>query len=112
MAMPLAPTSSVEPSGADLATYSVATMAPPPGLFSMMTGWPKLSDNFCPTIRAMMSLPPPGVKPTRIWIGRDGYFDGSSWAEAEATAIVLRTIKPRYLPIRERLGLLMEFAFP
>src|SRR3954449_3780124 len=57
-------------------------MAPPPGLFSMMTGWPRLSDNFCPYTRAMMSLPPPAVKPNTMWIGFVGYFVGSSWAEA------------------------------
>src|SRR6266403_457806 len=57
-------------------------MAPPPGLFSLMTGWPRLSDNFCPYTRAMMSLPPPAVKPTTMWIGFAGYFAGSSWAKA------------------------------
>src|SRR3954451_18345612 len=57
-------------------------MAPPPGLFSMTTGWPRLSDNFCPYTRAMMSLPPPAVKPTMMWIGFAGYFAGSSWAKA------------------------------
>src|SRR5215210_2199348 len=53
----------------------------------MITGWPRLSDNFCPTIRAMMSLPPPGVKPTTMWIGRVGYLDASSWADAPVIAI-------------------------
>src|ERR1700738_1368603 len=77
-------------------------MAPPPGLFSMITGWPKLSDNFCPTIRAMMSLPPPGVKPTMMWIARVGYFEGSSWAEAEVIAVATIAIAPRHLPIGER----------
>src|SRR4051795_4678507 len=57
-------------------------MAPPPGLFSMTTGWPKLSDSFCPYTRAMMSLPPPALKPTMMWIGRAGYFAGSSCAMA------------------------------
>src|SRR5882672_7244623 len=69
-------------------------MAPPPGLFSMMTGWPRLSDNFCPYTRAMMSLPPPAVKPTMMWIGFAGYFVGSSWAkvgwQAAATATSAR----------------------
>src|ERR1700733_14317683 len=58
-------------------------MAPAPGLLSMMTGWPRSSDNFCPTIRAIRSLPPPGVKPTTMWIGRLGYFAGSSCADAD-----------------------------
>src|SRR5579864_5729768 len=55
-------------------------MAPPPGLLSMTTGWPRLSDSFCPTIRAIRSLPPPGVKPTTIWIARVGYFATSCCA--------------------------------
>src|SRR3954451_14961661 len=63
-------------------------MAPPPGLFSMMTGWPRLSDNFCPKTLAIMSLPPPAVKPTMIWIGRVGYLAGSSCAKAgQVTAV-------------------------
>ena len=51
-------------------------MAPPPGLFSTMTGWPRLSDSFWPNARAMMSLPPPAAKPTIRRIGLDGYFAG------------------------------------
>src|SRR4051812_13429337 len=66
-------------------------MAPPPGLFSMMTGWPRLSDNFCPYTRAMMSLPPPAVKPTTMWIGFAGYFAGSSWATAGWQAVASAT---------------------
>src|SRR6266404_69276 len=101
MAMLLAPTRSVVPSGAALATYSVATIAPPPGLFSTITGWPRLSDNFCPKIRAMISLPPPAAKPTMMWIGRVGYFAGSSWAEAGAIAPAINATNQRYLAIRE-----------
>src|SRR4051795_7637970 len=66
-------------------------MAPPPGLFSMTTGWPRLSDNFCPYTRAMMSLPPPAVKPTMMWIGFVGYFAGSSWAKAGWQALASAT---------------------
>src|SRR3954453_14207732 len=87
-------------------------MAPPPGLFSMMTGWPKLSDNFCPYTRAMMSLPAPAVKPTMIWIGFVGYFTGSSWAKAgwqaaaatvtSATQKRLRTTFMDLLPLKRR----------
>src|SRR3954466_7909182 len=61
-------------------------MAPPPGLFSTMTGWPRLSDNFCPYTRAMISLPPPALKPTMMWIGRVGYFAGCSCASADVVA--------------------------
>src|SRR5205814_7148974 len=68
-----------------------------------MTGWPRLSDNFCPKMRAMMSLPPPAAKPTTIWIGRDGYFDGSSCAHADVIALAVSAIHARYAPIRKHL---------
>src|SRR5579864_7975473 len=48
----------------------------------MMTGWPRFSASLCPTMRAIRSLPPPGVKPTTMWIARVGYFEGSSSARA------------------------------
>src|SRR5664279_1227876 len=80
-------------------------MAPPPGLFSTITGWPKLSDNFCPKTRAMMSLPPPAAKPTMMWIGRVGYFAGSSCAEAGAPA----TTSSKHAPIRYLAKLFIEF---
>src|SRR5262249_29245782 len=70
-------------------------MAPPPGLFSTMTGWPRLSDNFCPNTRAMMSLPPPAAKPTMRWIGLAGY----SWAPAGA----VNESMPSAAPIRKYL---------
>src|SRR5579871_1650630 len=60
----------------------------------MMTGWPRLSDSFWPTIRAMMSLPPPGVKPTTMWIACVGYFDGSSCARTA----VARAVSARQAP--------------
>src|SRR6266481_2790204 len=104
--MLLAPTRSVVPSGGDFATYSVATIAPPPGLFSTITGWPRLSESFCPKTRAMMSLPPPAAKPTMMWIGRVGYFAGSSWAEAGAIALAIR----RDAPNRHLAKLLMVFS--
>src|SRR5262245_42968027 len=37
-----------------------------------MTCWPRLSVSFCPSCRAMMSVPPPGAKPTMARIGRFG----------------------------------------
>src|SRR5579872_2656885 len=60
----------------------------------MITGWPRLSDNFWPTIRAMMSLPPPGVKPTTMRMAREGYFDGSSCADAVLHAV--SAVKPTH----------------
>src|SRR5262249_14632250 len=49
-------------------------MAPPPGLFSTITGWPRLSDSFFPNTRAMMSLPPPAAKPATRGVGLAGDF--------------------------------------
>src|SRR3974390_2609616 len=43
-----------------------------PGLLSITTGWPQLSCIFAPSRRAMMSLPPPGGKPTTMWMGFEG----------------------------------------
>src|SRR5687767_14157697 len=77
-----------------------------------MTGWPRLSDNFCPNARAMMSLPPPAAKPTMRRIGLVGYFDGSSWARAgEAMPTKTTAKKQRQAAIREyRFGILMEWV--
>src|SRR2546423_11521390 len=44
-----------------------------PGLLSMTTGWPQVSCILAPTMRAMMSLPPPGGKPTTMRIGLAGW---------------------------------------
>jgi hypothetical protein len=41
-------------------------------LFSTTTGWPQRSDSFGPTVRAMMSIPVPGVYGTTSVIGREG----------------------------------------
>src|SRR6266436_1366145 len=93
--MLLAPTRSVVPSGCALATYSVATIAPPPGLFSTITGWPRSSDSFCPKTRAMMSLPPPAAKPTMMWMGLLGYLAGSFWARAGGIELAASARNPR-----------------
>src|SRR5882762_7420453 len=62
----------VWPSGADLATYSVPTTVPAPGLFSTTTGWPHTSCIFAATRRPMMSVAPPGGKGTINRTGREG----------------------------------------
>src|SRR5258708_37905585 len=59
-----------------------AAMLPPaPAWFSTTPGWPMFSVSFFATIRAAVSVPPPGAKPTVSVTGRDGNPD---WANAEA----------------------------
>src|SRR5579863_9859029 len=73
----------------------------------MMTGWPRRSESLCPTMRAIRSLPPPGVKPTTMWIARVGYFDGSS--SARAVPSVTTKASPRHrLIARYRQDLMMS----
>src|SRR5450830_19884 len=55
-------TSKVLPSGADLATYWVATWLAAPGRFSITTGRPSFSDRRGCRMRAAMSVLPPGGK--------------------------------------------------
>jgi len=72
----LALTITVCPSGAALATWSAPMLPLAPGLFSTITGWPRRSESFGPTVRAMMSMPVPGVKGTTTLIG----WLGQVWA--------------------------------
>ena len=51
----------VWPSGLALATISVPMMVPPPGLFSTITCWPSSADSRSETIRAEVSVEPPGA---------------------------------------------------
>src|ERR1700756_4538693 len=53
-------------------------------------------------MRAIRSLPPPGVKPTTIWIARVGYFDASSSAFAGA-----ESASPRQAMTADRHNVLM-----
>ena len=57
---PLAVSSRVYPSGAYLATYSVAMLPPAPGRFSTMTGCPSVFGSSADKVRARVSLKAPG----------------------------------------------------
>ena len=59
---------SVWPSGSALATYSVPTMVPAPGLFSTITEPPSCFCISCAKVREMMSVPPPGANGTTIFV--------------------------------------------
>src|SRR5713226_2103559 len=69
---PTVPSSRMCPSGAALATKSVAILPPAPALFSTRTCWPRLSPRFFCMMRATVSVPPPGANPTTIVTGRAG----------------------------------------
>src|SRR5262245_51509822 len=85
----------VYPSAGWFLTYSTAIRPPAPGLFSMITGCPMLSDSFCPTRRAKRSLPPPAAKPTIKRIGLLGKFaEASPCALADCAAIATNAANP------------------
>src|SRR5260221_7528188 len=76
----------VWPSGGDLATYSVPTTVPAPGLFSTTTGWPHTSCIFADTRRPMMSVAPPGGNGTIRRTGRVGKVCAPAAKDASAAA--------------------------
>src|ERR1700710_2351265 len=81
-------------------------MPPALGLFSTITGWPRISCNGCPTSRAARSVPPPAPKPTTILIVRVGQScawtsDGANADRARATsAMNARANVMAFLPYR------------
>src|SRR6218665_511790 len=64
------PSTSVWPSGADLATLSTPRLPLAPGRLSTSTLQPLCSAIFCATVRAVMSGPPPARNGTTSRIGR------------------------------------------
>jgi hypothetical protein len=55
-----------------LAVASAPIVPPAPALFSTTTLWPSLSERRCATMRATMSVEPPGANPTMSLIGLFG----------------------------------------
>ena len=70
--VPGAPSSSVYPSGGDLATSVVPIRPPAPGRFSTITGCPRTCVSPGAMARAVMSMFPPGANGTTMRIGLDG----------------------------------------
>src|SRR3954449_2057081 len=64
---------SVWPSGWLFATRSAPMFPEAPSLFSTNTLWPQRSESFWAMMRPMMSVPPPGAKPTIRRTGFAGY---------------------------------------
>ena len=63
---------SVWPSGAARLPASAAMVPLAPGRFSTAMGWPNSACSAGARKRAMMSVPPPGAKPTSRVMGRVG----------------------------------------
>src|SRR6266850_343854 len=59
-------------------------LPPAPARFSTTTCWPSSSPSAGATMRAVVSVPPPGSNPTTVVIGFAGY-----WASAAALAVIL-----------------------
>src|SRR5215467_10632307 len=68
---------------------------PAPGRFSTTNCWPRYSLSLDAARRALMSTPPPGVKPTSTRAGRAGYCASAdaTWnAHAMARKRVIRAL--------------------
>jgi hypothetical protein len=66
-------TNSVCPSGSAPTICAAATVAPPPGRFSTMTVCPSRAVSCSATMRATMSVVPPGAKGQTSRIVREGH---------------------------------------
>src|SRR5258706_11893756 len=62
-------------------------LPPAPARLSITNGWPRISPSFCPAMRAMMSVGPPGAKGMMTRTG----FDGQGCACAERLTKNART---------------------
>ncbi len=78
-------------------------MTPPaPGLFSTITCCPSSSLSFGAISRAMMSLEPPGEKPTTMRTGFEGKLcavaiGGTTAAATAAKALATRVLRLRFM---------------
>src|SRR3954468_955432 len=82
-------------------------LPPAPARFSTTTCWPRLSPRYLATMRATVSVPPPGSKPTTMVTGCDG---NGSW---EKTFPAARSRRQRKILVmsfsgESRLALLHE----
>jgi hypothetical protein len=84
--VPLEIKSKVCPSGSARATISPATMPPALGLLSTTTDWPKDSESFCATVRAVMSAAPPAALGTTSFKDLLGKV-GCAWLSGAANKV-------------------------
>jgi len=68
----VSPVVRVKPSGVALAAVTVPVSEPAPGMFSTTNGCLSCVLSCSPTIRQIMSVPPPGVDATVSVMGRVG----------------------------------------
>ena len=91
-----------EPSGAALATRSVAMLPPEPATFSITTGLPQASVSLSPTTRATVSAGPPGTKPTRMRSGLSGELACANALPAVSSADSAATIPMAFIAVPRR----------
>src|SRR3954467_12800336 len=61
-------------------------LLPPPGLFSITTGWPSFSCSHCAVSRASTSVVPPGGYGTTQCTARFGYCASTAGAAAKSAS--------------------------
>src|ERR1041384_837063 len=82
-------------------------MVPPaPVLFSTTTCWPSSSPSFGAMIRAVVSVPPPGSKPTIVVMGFTGQVCASAACESASAHAAKRIFLMARSSIRDDAGAL------
>src|SRR5882762_2888976 len=81
--MPTFAISRVVPSGLAFATASAPITPPAPPRFSTTTAWPHFCESFAATVRAVISVPPPGANGTTNVTGFAGYGCASAAAATQ-----------------------------
>ena len=84
--LPTWPMISVCPSGSARATSCIATLPPPPGLFSTTIGCPRLFSISAASVRATIDELPPGANGTTRRIGFVGQVCACAQTESSASA--------------------------
>jgi hypothetical protein len=87
--VPIVPSRSVRPSGAERATAAAPTPPPAPERFSTTTGWPSRCERKLPGSRPSVSVVVPGAKGTTSRSGRSGQGAGCAAAATGSRAMPL-----------------------
>src|SRR5437870_11589946 len=95
---------SVYPSGGALATAAAPIDPAAPGRLSTTTGCPSSSPRAGASVRAMMSVAPPGAKPTTSRIGFVGYACAIAYCETASSRHANRLVPRNVYLTRMRHG--------